>query len=142
MCLRTYTLEHLLSLDIVESRVEVLDPAGNILNLVFVGALELAGLADGEVEVETDAAVRVVNAEPAAAAGGGAGGEAELVVAGIGGSEDEAARLRSTLGHDAVVVVEDFLQEEGDVSSLTQKRTEMAKFLHEKVGLEGQATRR
>lgn len=105
----TYTLEHLFSPDVVKTCVEILDAASNVFELVLVGTLELAGLADGEVEVQADAAVGVVDAEPSVAAGGGAGGEAELVLARVGGGEGEAAGFGTALGDDAVVVVEDFL---------------------------------
>jgi len=53
----TYTLENLLPSDIVESRVQVLDPLGQVVHLALVAALDLARLADGEVNVELDAAV-------------------------------------------------------------------------------------
>jgi len=105
----TYTLEHLLSPNIIKARVEILDTASNVLELVLVGALKLAGLADGEVEVQADATVGVVDAEPSVAAGRGAGGEAELVFARVGGGEGEAAGFGAALGDDAVVIVEDFL---------------------------------
>lgn len=107
------TLEDLFPPNIVESCVEVLDAASNVFDLVLVGALELAGLADGEVQVETDAAVGVVDAEPAVAARGGAGGKAKLMVAGIGGGKGEAAGAGTTLGDNAVVVVKDFIN--GDI---------------------------
>lgn len=105
----THPLEDLLALDIVQARVEVLDALGDVLQLALVGALDLAGLADGEVEGELDAAVGVGGVEPALAAAVTAGREAEAVVAGLVRGEGEAARRGAALGDDSVVVVEDFL---------------------------------
>ena len=47
--------------------------------------------------------------EPACAARGRGGGEADLVVARVGGAEGEAAGRGAFLGNDAMVVVEYFL---------------------------------
>jgi hypothetical protein len=53
----TYTLENLLPLDIVKPCVEVLDSVADGLELILVGAFNLVGLADDEVEGQTDAAI-------------------------------------------------------------------------------------
>jgi hypothetical protein len=105
----THSLEDLLATDVLQPGVEVLDARGNVLELVLVGGLDLGRVADGEVEGEADAAVLGVLAEPAGAARGGRGGEAEHVVAGVGGGEGELAGGAAALGDDAVVVVEEFL---------------------------------
>ena len=105
----TYTLEHLLPLDIVQPRIEVLDTVANRLELILVRALNLVGLADDEVEGQADAAVGAAGGEPAAAAGGGGWGEAQLVVARFGGGEVEFAGGRALLGENSVIVVENLL---------------------------------
>lgn len=107
----TYSLEDLLAPDILQTRVEVLDPLGDVLELALVGALDLAGLADGEVEGELDAAVGVGGVQPALAAAVAAWREAEPVVARVGRREGEAPRGRAPLRDYSVVVVEDFLFE-------------------------------
>lgn len=106
----TYTLEDLFSADVGKAVVKVLDTGGDILELALVRALNLAALADGEVQRQTNATVVGVLREPAGAARGGGWGEAEHVVTGIGSREGEAARRRAALGDDAVVVVEGFLE--------------------------------
>lgn len=105
----TYTLKHLLPPDVIQPRVQVLDPGGQVGNLGLVAAVDGRGLADGHVEGEADATVGLGHAQPGGAAAGGGGGEADFVVAGFGGGEGEFARGAAALGDDAVVVVEDFL---------------------------------
>lgn len=106
---RTYPLEDLLPLDVVQARVEVLDALGDVLQLALVGALDLAGLADGQVQGQLDAAVGVRGVQPVLAAAVAARGEAEAVLAGLVRREGEAAGRRAALGDDPVIVVEDFL---------------------------------
>ena len=108
-CGYTYALEDLLAADILQAGVEVADALDDVLHLALVGALDLASLADGEVEAQLDAAVGAQDAQPVLAAAVAGGGEAEAVLAGVGGAEGEAARGAAALGDDAVVVVEEFL---------------------------------
>lgn len=103
------TLKHLLPPDVIQPRVQVLDPGGQVGNLGLVAAVDGRGLADGHVEGEADATVGLGHAQPGGAAAGGGGGEADFVVAGFGGGEGEFARGAAALGDDAVVVVEDFV---------------------------------
>lgn len=90
--------------------VKVLDTRGQVLELVLVGALDLVGLANDHVERQLDAAVGLVGCPPRRAARGGRRREADLVLAGLGGGEGEAAGGGAALGDHAVFVVEDFLQ--------------------------------
>lgn len=53
----THPLEHLLSPDIPQPSIQILDPRRNVLHLALVLALEGARLADGKVEVQPDPAV-------------------------------------------------------------------------------------
>lgn len=92
----------------MQSSIQVLDAGRDVLQLVLVAALDLARLADDEIELHLDAAVGALRREPRGPAGGGRGREADLVVAGLVGREGEAARGGAALGDDAVVVVEDF----------------------------------
>jgi hypothetical protein len=106
----THSLKNLLSPYVRETGVEVLDARSEVLKLVLVAALDLVGLANDEVQGQLDAAVVLLGREPGGAAGARGRGEADLVVAGFGCREGEAAGGGAALGHDAVVVVEDFLQ--------------------------------
>lgn len=106
---KTYPLVDLLPPDVPQTEVEVLDARGEVLELGLVGALDLVGLADDEIQRQLDAAVGRRRGQPARAARVGVGREAQLVVARLGGGEGEAAGRRAPLGDDAVVVVEDFL---------------------------------
>lgn len=70
--------------------------------------LNLRSGPDGEIERQLDAAERLA-AEPAGVACGVRGGEADAVVARVGGGEGDFAAGLAAAGDDAVVVVEDFL---------------------------------
>lgn len=107
--MKTYTLEDLLPPDVVQARVEVFDPLGQVVHLALVAALDLARLANGEVEVEPDAAIGIVRRQPALAAAAAGRGEADLVVARLGGVEGEAAVRIAPLRDHSVVIVEEFL---------------------------------
>lgn len=54
----THTLEHLFPSDIRQPSVEILDTVGDVLQLALIGGLDLVGLANDNVESQTDAAVR------------------------------------------------------------------------------------
>lgn len=95
--------------DIVEAVVEVLDTGGDVGKGVLVGALNLAARANDHVELELDATVGRRRREPRGAARGGRRHEADLVVTSLVGDKVELAGRGTSLGHDAVVVVEDFL---------------------------------
>lgn len=105
----THPLEDLLSADILQSRVQVLDPRLNVLKLVLISAFDDARLANGHVQGQLDATVDVGGAQPASLATVGRGGEADLVVAGLVGGEGEAAAGAALLRYYAVVVVEELL---------------------------------
>ena len=106
-------LEHLLAADVQQAAVEVLDLLHDALDLALVGTLDVAALADDEVEAEFDAADGLAGAEPAVRGGAGRGRKADAVVAGVGGAEGEAAFGGAFGGDDAVVVVEDFVDGDG-----------------------------
>lgn len=112
----TYPLENLLPPNIIQPRIQVPHARGQVLHLGLVAALEGAGLANGDIQGQADAAVGLGGGQPAGAAAVGRGREAELVVAGVGGGEGELARGAAALGDDAVVVVEDFLEAAAAVS--------------------------
>lgn len=122
----THPLEDLLSPDILQPGIQVLDLADNILNLVLVGTLNGAGLANGHVELELDVAGGLSASQPALARGNVGRGEADAVVARVGGAEGEAALGSSALADDAVVVVESLVDADVDA--------------HVGVGLVGAAT--
>lgn len=94
----------------MQAAVQILDPLHNILDLVLILSLNLAGLTNGKVNGELDGAERV--GQPA---GGGIRFrcEADSVLARIRGGEMEATRVAVPLGHDAVIIVKGLL--DGDV---------------------------
>lgn len=105
-----YPLVHLLTTDIVQTAVQILDPLNDILDFVLVLSLNLAGLTNGKVDSELDGARRV--GQPA---GGGIRlrCEADSMLASICGREMKASRVAVPLGHNAVIIVEGLL--DGDV---------------------------
>lgn len=103
------TLEDLLTLDVLQARVQIAHLLDHVLDLVLVRALDFGGVANGQVELEFDAAGLAAVPEEAAGRGHVGWGEAEAVVAGVGGGEDEFAAAFGALGDDAVVVVEGFV---------------------------------
>lgn len=110
----TYPLKDLLPANILQPGIEVLDLLHDIQDLPLIRTLDGAGLADGQVEVQLDASDRLPSAQPTAGPPGGRRGEADLVVAGVGGAEGEATCARAALGYDAVVVVEGLVDGDGD----------------------------
>jgi len=111
---KTHPLKNLLPSNILQSRIKVLDLLHDILNLALIRTLNRARLPDREVEIQPDAAGRVAAVQPAARGGGRRRGEADLVVAGVGGAEGEAAGAGAALRNDAVVVVEGLVDGDGD----------------------------
>ena len=103
----TYPLEDLLPPNILQPAIQVSHFLHNILNLAFIRTLDLARLADREVQLEFDAARRLSIRQPAAVGRGACGREAEPVLARVSGREGEAALGGAALRDDAVVVVED-----------------------------------
>jgi hypothetical protein len=99
----TYTLENLLSADILKTSAEILHALNNIRKLVLIPALNGGSLSDGEVEVESDtvgvgrepSGIRLVR-----------GPETDTVLAGIGSSEGKATLVGTLLVHDTMVIVE------------------------------------
>lgn len=102
-------LEYLLALHVLQAGIQVPHLLDNILDLILVRALDFGGVADGHVEFELDAADLRAGEEEARCCGNVGGREAEAVVAGVGGGEDEFAAGRGALRDDAVVVVEGFV---------------------------------
>ena len=112
-------LKDLLAPHILQPRIQILHLLHHLAHLVLVRALDLARFADDHVELEADAA-DLVAAEEVAGEGGDVGrGEAEAVVAGVGGGEGEFAGAGAALRDDAVVVVEGFV--DGDEDALDEE---------------------
>lgn len=105
----SYPLEDLFPSDILQPRVQVAHALRYVGHLALVGALDIARLADREVEGQLDAAVGVQGAEPALAAGARGRREADAVLASVGGAECEAAGGAATLRDHTVVIVKDLL---------------------------------
>lgn len=105
---KTYTLKQLLALNIHQSPIQILDLLYQVRDLAVVIRLDLRGRTDSQIERQLDAAEGLA-AEPAGVACRVRGGEADAVVAGVGGGEGDLAGGLAAAGDDAVVVVEDFL---------------------------------
>lgn len=115
----TYSLEDLLPADVLQARVQVLDPRLDVHQLVLVGTLDNARLADCHVEAKLDAAVRVGGAVPTRLAAVGRREEADHVVAGLVGGESEAATGAALLRNYTVIVVKEFLFAQGQYAGLS-----------------------
>lgn len=102
-------LEDLFALHILQASVQVAHLLDDVFDLVLVRALDLGGVTDSHVELKLDAARGLAGEEEAAGRGHVGGCEAEAVVAGVGGGEDEFAAGLGALGDDTVVVVEGFV---------------------------------
>lgn len=100
-------MEHLLSLNILQPCVQVSDPLDNISKFIFIFALDLACLADGQVKMEFDSSG--ITRKPAMIGAGMRCPEAKTVLAGVASSESKTAGGRSLLVHNPVIIVEDFL---------------------------------
>lgn len=105
----TYSLEDLLPADILQPRVQVLDPRLDVFQLVLVRALDNAALADSHIQGKLDTAVGVGGAQPATLAAVGGGSEADLVVASLGCGEGETTTRAALLRYYTVVVVKELL---------------------------------
>lgn len=98
-----YPLENLLSPDIVQSPVEILDLLHDILHLALVFRFDLACLTNGDIQREAD---RVRPVQPAPRRSAAVRRQTDLVLPRVGSREREPATMRVALGDDAVVVVE------------------------------------
>jgi hypothetical protein len=105
----TYPLENLLPPNILQPAIQVPHLLHNILDLALIRTLDLACLADREVQLELDAARRLSVRQPAAVGRGARRREAEPVLARVCGREGEAALGGAALRDDAVVVIKDLL---------------------------------
>lgn len=112
------TLEDLLPPDVGKAIVQILDSGGYILELVLVGTLYLAGLANGKVESQANAAIDGAGRKPIAAARITRGRKADPVITRLSGAEGEASRSASLLGHYAVVIVKEFIDRYVDTDSV------------------------
>ena len=103
----------------MQPAVQIPDTVYDILHLVLVLGLDLAGLANNEIQVELDGTLGI--GQPAASRGFGVGHEADAVLAGVGGREGEAAGVVLALGHDAVVIVEGLLDGDGHLQVVVDR---------------------
>lgn len=101
---KTYSLVDLLATNVMQPAVQITNALHNILHLILVLCLNLARLANGNVQSHPDGALGI--GQPAAGGGVGVSREAKTVLAGVGGRESKAAGVALALGYDAVVVVE------------------------------------
>ena len=99
-------MEDLFPPDVLQPRVQVPDLLHQRLDLVLVRALDPAGLANRHVQCELDCAVHA-GAQPAATTARYIlGCHADPMLAAVGSAESEAALGATSLGNNAVVVIE------------------------------------
>lgn len=108
-------MKHLFAAHILQPRIQILHLLHERLDLVLVGALDAARLANRHVERELDGAVDAA-AEPAAARRHVLRCHADAVLAAVGGAEGEFALGGAALRDDAVVVVEGFFNGDEDAN--------------------------
>lgn len=94
----------------MQPAVQITNTLHDILHLVLVLGLDLAGLANDEVQTELDGTLG--RGQPAAS-GVGVGREADAVLASVGSGKGKATGVVLALGHNAVVIVEGLL--DGDL---------------------------
>jgi hypothetical protein len=107
-----YPLEDLLAPNVLQPRVQVLNLLDQRLDMCLICALDPASLADSHVQGELNGAVDAA-AQPSSALHV-LRGDANAVLAGVGGGEGEFALAGAALGDDAVVVVESLLYRDED----------------------------
>lgn len=110
----SFSLEHLLASDVLQSCVQVLDLLCDFCKLGLIRALNRRRGANGKIQLEFDPTdLRAEEAE--AGVGRDVGGcETETVFARVCGCEGEFARGCAALGDYAVVVVEDLIDGDED----------------------------
>lgn len=104
-CLVTYPLEYLLPPHVLQPAVQIPDLLRQIINLALVRALNLARLANRQVQRELHAGMNTA-AEPRTALLHILRNDAESVFSAVGSAEGEFARVGAALGDYAVIVIE------------------------------------
>lgn len=104
---QTHPLVHLLPTNIMQPAVQIANALHDILHLILVLRLDLARLANGNIQRHPDSALGT--GQPAASRGVRVGRETDAVLAGVRSGESKAAGVVLALGDDAVVVVEGLL---------------------------------
>lgn len=99
-----YPLENLLSPDIMQPPIEILDLLHNILHLPLIFRFDLARLTNGDIQRDPDCSR--ASRQPAPRRTAAVRRQTDLVLARIGSRESEPAGVRVALGDDAVVIVE------------------------------------
>lgn len=103
----------------MQAAVEITHTLHDILHFVLVLGLDLARLANGNVQGELNGALAA--GHPARGRDVGFGQEADPVLAGVGGGEGEAAGVVFALVHDAVVVVEGLVDGDLDLEVVVDR---------------------
>jgi hypothetical protein len=102
-------LKDLLPPNILQPPIQILNLLNDIMDLSLIRRVQRAGLADGQVQLELDAAHVREGVEPAASARRRRRREADLVLAGPVSCEGEFPGCSPLLRYYAVVFVENFL---------------------------------
>jgi hypothetical protein len=110
----SYTLEHLLAADVLQSAIEILEPLNNIGNLSLVFTLELARRTDGNVQRQFHR--RRATRKPAATAVV-VQQEADLVLPGVRCRERQASFKARPLRNNLMVVVEHLIDRDLNVKA-------------------------
>lgn len=103
----------------MQTTIQIAHTLHNILHLVLILSLDLACLANGNVERDPDSALTVRH--PARGRDVGLGHEADTVLAGVCGGEGEAAGVVFALVDDAVVIVEGLVDGDLDLEVVVDR---------------------
>lgn len=103
----------------MQTTIQIAHTLHNILHLILILSLDLARLANGNVERDPDGALAV--GHPARSRDVGFGHEADTVLAGVCGGEGEAAGVVFALIDDAVVIVEGLVDGDLDLEVVVDR---------------------
>lgn len=116
---QTHSLIDLLATNIMQAAVKITYTLHDILHFVLVLGLDLARLANGNVQGELDGALAA--GHPAGGRDVGFGHKADTVLAGVGRREGEAAGVVFALVDDAVVIVEGLVDGDLDLEVVVDR---------------------
>lgn len=103
----------------MQTAIQITHTLDDILHLILILSLDLARLANGNVQVDPDGGLAA--GHPARGRDVGFGQEADTVLAGVCGREGEAAGVVFALVNDAVVIVEGLVDGDLDLEVVVDR---------------------
>lgn len=114
----THSLENLLSPNILQPSIQVLNLLYNIRNLALILTLDLTRLTNRQIQVQSYTTQRMARAQPTTCADIRIRLEADTMLAGVRSGESETAGVAAALRNDEVVIIEDFFDGDFDAEVL------------------------